>query len=461
MENISRSFYDIACDFFSSSFEELTPMNFYRELFPCGELQKRDESHNWKYNLIAYEVKTISKNRKSNYRWVIGDDLAELEELQKSEDFCIIAPISYVGKRRTAKNARYIYALVFDLDGVKRNQNLKDLIHQMSLDILPQATYIACSGYGLHLYYQFEIPVPLFPNVSRSLDKLKHALTSLIWNKYITDDYKNIQFQPVNQPFRMVGGVTKDYSRTGHRVRVWRVNKHPTTLEYLNSFVDNDAKCVIQYKPEYTLEQAKEKFPNWYEKRIVEKRAPKTWIVKRDLYDWWKREILTKGTVGHRYYCIMCLAIYAKKCNINFDELKADAISFKKHFDNLTTETDNHFTMKDINDALKAYEDEKITMPRASIQYFCGFELPKNKRNGRTQADHIKLMNKMRDLKIELGELSKNWQGRKSVQDTVFEYFVMRPKSTYKQFCEETGLKKSVYYKYKKAWKEQQQNKNK
>lgn len=443
------SFYDICCEFFGATFEELEPMNFYRELFPEGELQKRDESNNWKYNLIAYELRTISRNRKSNFRWIIGDDLAELEELQKSESFSVLAPISYVGKRRTAKNARLLYALVFDLDGVKKNQHLKDLIHQMNLEILPQATFIACSGFGLHLWYQFEFPIPLFKNVSQGFDKLKHALTELIWNKYITDDYKNIQFQPINQPFRIVGGVTKDYSSTGHRVKIWRVNPHPTTLEYLNSFVSAENQCVVQYKSELTLSQAKAKFPEWYEKRIVNKQMTGSWTVKRDLYDWWKRQIAEKGAVGHRYYCIMCLAIYAKKCGIPFDELKVDAMSLKKHFDSLTTDSTNHFTKKDINDALKAYEDEKITMPRASIEHFCGFEIPKNKRNGRKQKQHLEGARAIQAIKDKYD--GTNWRegnGRPSLEQVVLEYLKNNPGARKCDVARATGLHRHTVYKY-------------
>ena len=43
------------------------------------------------------------------------------------------------------KNARYLYALVFDLDGVGMPQ-LRDTLHQMNKDILPQATFVVNSG---------------------------------------------------------------------------------------------------------------------------------------------------------------------------------------------------------------------------------------------------------------------------------------------------------------------------
>lgn len=150
----------------------------------------------------------------------------------------------------------------------------------------------------------------------------------------------------------------------------------------------------------------------------------------------------------------MCLAIYAKKCGIEFERLKKDAEELREQFDRMTVEDDNHFTQKDVRDALEAYRDEFCTMPINSIVHFSGIPIEKNKRNGRKQADHIKLMNKMRDLKIELGELSENWQGRKSAQETVFIFLAENQYITAREFCERTGLAKRTFYKYKKIWLE-------
>jgi len=118
------SLYDVCTDFFKN-YEEVSAADFYRELFPKGELQKRDESHNWKYNAIACEISEPVK------RFTIGDDLEHLDDLLKSENFVIMSPISYVGKNRTAKNARQLYALTFDLDGIKGVKGLTDLFFQM------------------------------------------------------------------------------------------------------------------------------------------------------------------------------------------------------------------------------------------------------------------------------------------------------------------------------------------
>ena len=40
---------------------------------------------------------------------------------------------------------------------------------------------------------------------------------------------------------------------------------------------------------------------------------------ERDLYDWWLHRIADESRVGHRFYGIMTLAIYAKKCGIDED----------------------------------------------------------------------------------------------------------------------------------------------
>ena len=49
--------------------------------------------------------------------YTITDELSELSEVFDT-DFTIMSSLSYIGRRRCGKNARYLYALVFDLDGV-------------------------------------------------------------------------------------------------------------------------------------------------------------------------------------------------------------------------------------------------------------------------------------------------------------------------------------------------------
>lgn len=445
------SLYDVCTDFFKN-YEEVSAADFYRELFPKGELQKRDESHNWKYNAIACEISDPVK------RFTIGDDLEHLDDLLKSENFVIMSPISYVGKNRTAKNARQLYALTFDLDGIKGVKGLTDLFFQMSNDILPYPTFTVNSGNGLHLYYFLEIPVPLFPSVTMPLEKLKNRLTRQIWNQYVTNFYeeKNVQYEPIWQPFRIVGGITKDFKKTGHRSRAWRTGK-PVSLEQLNRYVPEEyrmPKNAIQYKSEISLEEAKEKYPGWYERRILNHEKKKHWTVKADLYEWWLRRIKNETVVGKRYYCIMCLAIYAKKCGIDFERLKKDAEELREQFDNMTVDEDNHFTKKDVKDALEAYRDEFCTMPINSIVHFSGIPIEKNKRNGRDQKTHLARARAVQKIDYPNNE----WAGRPSYREAVFKFLDLNPSATVTEFCELTNMSRRVFFKYKSLWLEKKKD---
>ncbi|MFQ9664496.1 MAG: hypothetical protein ACLR0M_22875 [[Clostridium] symbiosum] len=130
-----------------------------------------------------------------------------------------MSPISYFGRQRCGKNARYLYALVFDLDGVGMPQ-LRDTLHQMNNDILPQATFVVNSGTGLHLYYVLQEPIPMYPYNQKCLKELKYSLTRQIWNRY-TSTIKEPQVQGILQGFRVVGSGSKlgrEYPVTAYRL---------------------------------------------------------------------------------------------------------------------------------------------------------------------------------------------------------------------------------------------------
>ena len=85
---------------------------------------------------------------------------------------------------------------------------LRDTLHQMNKDILPQATFVVNSGTGLHLYYVLKEPVPMYPHNQKCLKELKYSLTRQIWNKF-TSTIKEPQMQGILQGFRVVGSGSK------------------------------------------------------------------------------------------------------------------------------------------------------------------------------------------------------------------------------------------------------------
>ena len=444
-------------------FEEVTPRAFYRDIFPAGEL---DTAGAFTKGMYTGVVVAVSKDRKADgrakvRRYSLTDELDAVELAVASDDFCICSPISYAGKARTAANARNLYAITVDVDNIRMERGgplgLRNLWHHVEvLRRIPKPTYIVSSGSGIHLYYVLRDPIPLFEDTAKELQEFKRKLTFMIWHDAIVDikSVKDIQYEGIYQGFRMPGTVTKAGARavafkTGYKV----------DMEYLNGFIWEKGSKVTRYavKSKLTKAQAAERYPDWYKRRVIGGEAKGHWCVSRRLYDWWKGQILSGATVGHRYYCVMMLAVYAQKCSyfdakhnpnpVTYEELERDAYSLLEPLDGLTVSEDNHFGNDDIQDALEAFEDRWTTYPRASVEYKSGIAIPANRRNGRTQAEHIKLMNFVRD-EINHNTTWREGGGRPSQAETVETWRLSHPAGRKADCIRETGLSKSTVYRH-------------
>ena len=425
--------------------EPVTPFEFYREIFPEGSLERRGHYEDAKGNGIAITVPKgengialeIEGDGKAR-RHTITDELDTLQELQDT-DFTIMSPISYFGRQRSGKNARYLYALVFDLDGVGMPQ-LRDTLHQMNKDILPKATFVVNSGTGLHLYYVLSEPVPMYPQNQKYLKELKYALTRQIWNRF-TSTIREPQMQGVLQGFRVIGSSSK----LGREFPVVAYRLGGTVeLEKLLDYIpdSNGEQQRIQglmRKSRLSLAEAKEKYPDWYERRVVKKERRGRWTVKRDLYDWWLHRIREEIHVGHRFYGIMTLAIYAKKCDIDEDELRQDAFALLQPYDDMSIEDINRFTKDDIVCALEMFNEDYVTFPRDDIAKISGLSMPVNKRNWRNQEQHLQFARGIREIKSKLGE-DVTGGGRPSECSRVLTWRQQHPEGRKADCHRDTGL---------------------
>lgn len=458
---------NVFSDWLEIYFDEVTPMEFYRSVFPAGELEKQGEYLKGKYCGIAIEV---TKEKKPNgkpkiKRYSITDELSTIEKLTQSDNFCLCSPISYAGKERTADNARFMYAMAIDLDCLIIEDGYPSGLHSlwnghiMNVGRIPKPTFIVSSGTGLHLYYVFDKPIALFQDTAKQLQALKHELTTMIWGYGIVKikDSREIQQEGIYQGFRIPGTITK----VGDRARAF-LTGDPVTLEQLNEYVPENIK-VKRYteKKELTKEKAKELYPEWYERRVVQGKPSGVWHISRNLYDWWKREILKQARVGHRYWCMMTLSIYAYKCGmydakhnpnpVTRDELEKDCFEVMEHFEKMTNDDKNHFTEADVMDALEAYDSKWIKYPRDTIEYRCGFPLPHNKRNGQKQEYHLEEARAIRDIRQRRnGTKWTDGNGRKSKQIIVAVWQANHTNGTKMECHKETGLSRTTINKY---WK--------
>lgn len=418
-----------------SLYSEIDYEEFYEDLFPKGSFEQKGIYENGKYNGIAVSIK---KGKKHAKRYTVTDDHEAINDMVASDGFCLMSPISYAGKTRKSENARFLYAIAIDLDGVETKTNIDVLRSQYERGEyfaenkvyfgLPVPSYLVSSGTGIHIYYVFKKPIPLFKNIVKQLETLKKRLTWQAWSQGASKLSENIQYESLFQGFRVVGTITK----VGSRCRAFKVGEK-VDIEYLNRFIPDDYRMKeIAYKSELRLDKAKELYPEWYQSRIVDKRPCKTWVCKRDLYDWWIRKIHEGAQQGHRYWCVMTLATYAKKCNIPEEELEKDAYDLIPF---LNTRGDE-FTEDDILKALEAYTDSYITYPIHAIEARTAIEIPRNKRNGRKQVMHLERARAVQAIDYPNGE----WRGRKPKDEIVKEWKKAHPEGTKAECRKDTGL---------------------
>lgn len=428
-------------DFLIAQYPELKAKEFYRALFPVGSFERAGHSEDMRPNGLALDIRGQGKA----YHFIITDEL-DIENLL-SKDFVIMSAISYFGNRRTGENARYLYALTFDIDGVEV-RNLRDILKQAREKFLPMPTYIVNSGGGVHLYYQFTEPIPMYPHFQQYLRKLKHCLTKIIWNDY-TSNREDIEYQSILQGFRMVGSPSKLGKE--YPVRAFAAG-NKVDLEYLYSFLwESDKKelgHLSQYKQgKISLEKAKELYPEWYQNTVIEKRRGR-WHIKRDLYDWWLQRIENEIKLHHRYFAIMTLAIYAKKCDIEEEELRRDAYRLLDVFERLTETEDNHFTKDDIEAALSMYNEDYITFPRDNIARLTDLFIKENKRNGRPQNIHLQRIRALQNFDYP----NKEWinrNGRPITRDVMIrDYLIENPSATKTDIKRNLGISYTTIAKY-------------
>lgn len=436
-------------DYLEQYFDEVNYKEFYRDIFPEGTLQNKGEYDKGKYNGILVEVTDDKlKNGKTKVlRHTLTDDLEKLDEVTSRDNFCLMSPISYAGKTRDSSMARELYALAFDVDGLieKDNAGIRNMLHQMNkINLLPVPTYIVSSGTGLHVYYVFDQPIPLFENVLEQLERYKRRLTWFLWHDSISTLHDEIQYEPVCQGFRVVGTITKK----GERVRAFSVGKK-VTMEYLNGFFsEEDQVTEFRYKSNLTLKQAKKKYPEWYQNRIVDKKPKNTWQFNRRVYDRWLERIKTEYSVGHRFWCTWVLAVTAMKCGISQEELEQDAFGLLNIFNQRQEAKDNPFTKEDVLAALEGYDSAWMTYPIEKMSYRTDIPIQKNKRNYQKQEWHLEDIRSKKANMKKRGQSFKNPEGRPQKKDIVQEWRKEHPQGTKYQCTKETGLSKNTVKKW-------------
>lgn len=454
--------YSEVSDILTNAYEEVGGYDFYRVLFPDNENMGELHTNFSKPNAIyLYKDEKDEGTKRSLRRRIMLNDTWEDDYMNHVErnPLTLCSGLSYRKRANKITNAQKMNALIIDLDGVG-GRELRNLLLRFGKNpsivrTLPTPTYIVMSGKGLHVYYVFDEPIDLYPNIKVQLKSLKHDLTFRMWEYKSTSQNKEIQYQSINQAFRMVGSINNKY---GVEVRAFQIGER-VNLDYLNQYVAEQNRVDVNrpFKPsKMTRGEAKEAYPEWYQRVVVEKRHQlKKWDIKGKqgyaLYDWWIRQ-KDKIRGGHRYYFLMCLAIYACKCDVPKKKLIED---MHKLFDDLReVEHDNPLTKEDIESALEAYDKEYYNFTITDIEKLTEVRIERNNRNYQKQEWHLEDMRGKKQRMKSRGQGFKNPEGRPAGSGTkeqvIKDYIQENPSATVTQIATALGVSRPTVYKFKR-----------
>lgn len=450
---------------------EVTPMEMYSDVFKLGEgyiqrygESRQKDSNDFKGNPIGYWKN--NDEEKGHFRIFFEDTFEEqLKELQKA-DWSLLGGVSYFGRRPLSEHSDKLFAMIVDLDEVYPT-NLWAFFSGAFANIYPIPTYIVFSksGKGVHLYYVLEEPVSLFPNIRLQLKELKYLITNKIWNQY-TSRQKKVEQQGIYQRFRVAGSKC-DKGLDDEICRCFRVSNHPISIDELNrcvssAFVFDEKKRFKESK--MTLEEAKNKYPEWYEKVVVNKNyTPKKWDIQSKvhgknpfaLYDWWKRKINEGVSVGHRYFCIMALVIFGVKNSVPYEVIEKDCLDLIPFMNE--SNPYEEFTEQDVYSALECYDDRYCTFPNSDISRLTAIDIVPNKRNGRKlKTTHQQYRRGIKALKIQLGE-SEEWNkggrptGSGTKEKLIQDFVAAHPDSSVTEIARELNMSRTTVYKWLKT----------
>ena len=433
-------------------YEKVEPKDFYRAVFPKGSFEREGHPEDEKCNGV---LTVIEGEKARNY--IVFDELNMVDEV-KGKEFAIMSPVGYSGRNRTAKNARWLYGIAVDLDGVEMEQ-LRDLFHQMKNEFLPQCTYCVNSGHGLHLYYLFEKPVPLYRHLQDQLREFKYELIRKIWNRYTSTytEREQVQYQGIFQGFRMVGSQSKLGKR--YPVVAFKTGEK-TTIETLNWYVDDQYRMTDAEEYRMPLEEAKAKYPEWYQKRVVEgDRSRKKWNIAGKvhgdnpyaLYDWWIAQMRKGAFDGNRYNCIATLITYAIKCDIDKEKVLTDALELVPWLNSLTEHEKNEFTEQDVYDAFTYFDDAYANYSIKAIEARTKIQIERNKRNGRKQEVHLGRARAVQAFDDPEGSW-RNKKGRPkgsgTAQQRVAAYRAEHPEASVTEIAKALRISRPTVYKW-------------
>lgn len=341
----------------------------------------------------------------------------------------LVGACTYFNNWISKRSARDVYGFIIDADNFYSGTLQQAFLRNWATandDPMPMPTYIVNSGTGLHLYYILTEPIPNYHSSTEILDRIYRALAVQQTSNRV---FLHRQVQWFGQDFRMAGGLNK-YGWTNSAYKTG----HKWDIDELAEAVGVKGVHVRRY------DESRQAQPR--EKRRQIKRSG--WKSNPKFYDYALESCRLKSKEGNRYTSMCALTVIAWKCGISLDQLEHDLMGLLPGFNKNAT---NPVKESEIKSALKMYNDKAMLTQRATLENWQGWEYKPIKRNGRPRAQHIRLMNFVRD-EINGNIKWRNRDGAPTKQEAVEEWQRIHPNGRKADCIRETGLSRPTVYKW-------------
>lgn len=468
--------FDYKNEILAGCFDEVNPFTFYETVFSDKDIYTDT-------CIVSYGSNEKMPLVKSNPIEKTTKVLTIEEMITSSVDYgnVYVAPATFFRNCNITKCLKSLYAIVVDFDGDKRGVSvdlLKWLLERIfeNEDDLPSPTFVTNSGKGLHLFWVFEKPVPMFNENKRTMSELYKAI-----HQKLADYNAKPQKHHFAQAYRVVGSRTK-LNQTTTAFKTGEVLPAETLLkdfEIEKNLIWSEGKKKEKMEPsesmlklaeniEKTLGVVCEDKDDWdYVHKYIsdnKKAFSKTFKLNQSerfrknegsgwgspiWYATMKDRIIRDTPEGNRYTSLMALTVIGYKCNIPFETVKQDIdeIIIKWQMRPKSFEVRFHEEYRDRIDNMYSEKFKKVR--KVQLEEWLGFKMTSSsKRNGRKRAEHIKLMNFVRDELNQNKTWNKEGNGRKPKKDIVQQWREEHPDGRKADCIRDTGLTKPTVYKW-------------
>lgn len=467
--------FDYKNEILAGCFDEVNPFTFYEVLFSDKDIYTDT-------CIVSYGTNEKMPLVKPNPIEKTTRILTIEEMITSSVEYgnVYVAPATFFRNCNITKCLKSLYAIVVDFDGDKRGVSvdlLKWLLERIfeNEDDLPSPTFVTNSGKGLHLFWVFDKPVPMFNENKRTMSELYKAI-----HQKLADYNAKPQKHHFAQAYRVVGSRTKlnqttTAFKTGEvlpaetllrdfgikKAIIWNEGKKKEKMEPSESMlklaenIEKTLGVVCEDKDDWAyvhtyISENKKAFSETFKLNQSER------FRKNDGAGWgsplWyatmKDRIIKDTPEGNRYTSLMALTVIGYKCNIPFETVKQDIdeIIIKWQIRPKSFEVRFHDEYRDRIDNMYSEKFKKVR--KVQLEEWLGFQMnSSSKRNGRPQKLHLERARAVQMIDYPNREWI-NKEGAPTKQSIVQKWRLEHPEGKKADCIRDTKLNKRTVYKW-------------